>query len=139
MPRMQGWPRLLNQYIVDAQERYKQTGLVWGAFDCCTFVSDWVQIATGVDPMADYRGTYATRDAGFAKLAAVDGSLRAALGARVGSEVPIAFGARGDIALLGDGCGILFTSGARTAALFLGDGGFTMYRAEDCEVAFRVG
>ena len=139
MARVQGWPRLLNQYILDAQERYKRDGILWARFDCCTFVSDWVQVATGIDPMADYRGTYTTRAQAFAKLAAVDGSLRAALTKRVGVEVPMAFGARGDIALLGDGCGILFTSGARSNALFLGDGGFTLYRAEDCEVAFRVG
>lgn len=28
----------------------------WGHLDCCTFVMGWILAATGIDPMAQYRG-----------------------------------------------------------------------------------
>jgi hypothetical protein len=32
--------------------------LVWGEFDCCLVMSDWVLARSGIDLMADLRGTY---------------------------------------------------------------------------------
>jgi hypothetical protein len=126
---------MLSEFVVDVQERYKRDGFAWGERDCCVLWAEWVEKMTGVDHMADLRGKYSTR-AEALKLAG--GDLRSALAARLGPAVPMAQANRGDLALMGDAVGILFTSG-RLYALFLGEGGFTLHRAEDCDCAFHVG
>lgn len=132
--RPAGWPRTLSEYLLAAQAQYKRDGFAWGRFDCCTFGADWVVQMTGVDPLAEFRGKYSTREEAFAL---AGGNLRTALESKLGPAIPVAHAQRGDLALFGDAVGILFTSG-RLFALFLGEGGFTMYRAEDCDCAFHV-
>lgn len=137
--RVIGWQRALNVFLLEWQERYKQTGFVPGATDCAHFAGDWVLRLTGVDPLADYRGRYVTREAGEAMLAELDGSLLAALEKRFGAPIASAKAHRGDLAYKHDvGIGIYFTSGARMVALFLGEGGFVMHRAADTDHAFAV-
>ncbi|MGB3044533.1 MAG: hypothetical protein WBB98_15240 [Xanthobacteraceae bacterium] len=33
-----------------------------GSLDCAVFMADWIKLVTGVDPIADQRGRYATTD-----------------------------------------------------------------------------
>lgn len=137
--RVQGWQRTLNEYILNAQDRYRAAGFQYGAFDCVHFAADWVFRLTGDDHLAAYRGRYSTQAEGEALLAEIDGTLLEALKKRFGAPIHPAHAQRGDIAYLdGVGCGIYFTSGARMAALFLGDGGFVMHRARDTTHAFAV-
>ena len=137
--RIDGWQRALNAHILEAQERYRASGFRYGAFDCVHFAADWVLRLTGEDPLAAYRGRYATRIDGEALLAELDGTLLDALRKRFGEPLHPSHAMRGDIAYLdGVGCGIYFTSGARMAALFLGDGGFVLHRARDTTHAFAV-
>jgi hypothetical protein len=56
MSRYPNWPDLLAAFI----EARRSRPFVWGAHDCCLFAADWVAMATGKDPAADLRGTYAT-------------------------------------------------------------------------------
>lgn len=132
--RPAGWPRMLSEYVIGAQERYKRDGFAWGTFDCCTFTAAWVEMMTGEDKLAEFRGKYSTREEAFAL---AGGDLKAALERKLGPSVPMAHAQRGDVVLFGDAVGLAFTSG-RMYALFLGDGGFTMYRAEECDCAFHV-
>jgi len=136
--RAAGWPRLLNNYLIEAQKRYVTTGFEWGRFDCCTFVSDWVLRCTGVDPMADLRGKYSDRDQALALLE--QGSLATRLIQAFGEPIHWAESQRGDIAYRADlnACGIYFTSGSKKFALFLGDGGFSLHRPGETGLAFRV-
>lgn len=141
--RIPGWQRSLNEYVIEAQERYKRDGFAYGSFDCVHFAADWVLKLTGTDHLAAYRGQYATAEEGAEKLAELDGgSLRQALVNRFGEPVHPIKAMRGDIAYAQFGgqecCGILFTSGARMVALFLAEGGFALHRAQDVEHAFRV-
>lgn len=137
--RINGWQRALNVYILDAQERYKREGFKHGAFDCVHFAADWVARVTGEDPLAAYRGRYATQEQGEALLLELDGTLVDALTKRFGQPIHPAHAQRGDIAYkAGVGCGIYFTSGARMVALFLGDGGFVDIRARATDHAFSV-
>ena len=48
---------------------------VWGEADCCTSVCDVVLRLFGVDPMADLRGAYGSRDEADAVVEAVGGFL----------------------------------------------------------------
>lgn len=138
--RPANWPRLLNEYIVQAQARYREIGFKPGEFDCCTFAAGWVRLMTGVDHLAEYRGKYSTETEGRALIESVDGSLLEALTKRLGEPVHPSMAQRGDIALrVNDGaCGIYFTSGVRMLAVFLGEGGFVLHRIKDTDHAFRV-
>lgn len=139
MPRADRY-ELLNQYIIEAQERYKRNGFQWGRFDCVHFAGNWAKRQTGVDPLEGYRGAYKTQAAAAALLKDRDGTLYRALRHRFGNPVHPAFAQRGDIAYrkAEKACGIYFTSGARTMALFLSEGGFALIRARDTDWAFRV-
>lgn len=48
------WPLQLDKYLFLCSERRFE----WGVFDCLIFVSDWVHIACGFDPMEKARGRY---------------------------------------------------------------------------------
>lgn len=52
--RRQNWPTLLAAYI----EANRRRPFEWAKHDCGTFVSDWVRIACGYDPLAAVRGRY---------------------------------------------------------------------------------
>jgi hypothetical protein len=138
--RVSGWQRKLSEYIIASQDKYKREGFGYDRTHCVTFAGDWVQILTGIDPIADYRGQYTTEEEAKALLEQLDGTLYQALQKRFGDPVHPAKAQRGDIAYreAEKMCGIYFTSGARTVALFLGEGGFTLRRARETDHAFRV-
>jgi hypothetical protein len=54
--RRDNWPDLLSVYI----EEKRSEPFAWGSNDCCLFAADWVQIATGHDIAAQWRGSYTT-------------------------------------------------------------------------------
>lgn len=142
--RVQGWPRLLNQYLRSVDRRHAEATASGrdlfepGVFDCCIYVADWVELCTGVDPMSDYRDRYRRLDAGFALLKHGDRTLYNALRTRFGNPVHPAKAQRGDIAYRKDMLGIVFTSGSQLRALFLGQDGMSLYRPRDFRHAFRV-
>jgi hypothetical protein len=56
--------------------RAARTPFVWGTFDCCLWLADWVLERRGVDPAADLRGRYAS-ELGCARLLKRRGGLPA--------------------------------------------------------------
>ena len=46
----------LNEFLARARQRE----FIWGVHDCCLFAADWVLEQTGVDPAAQFRGTYSS-------------------------------------------------------------------------------
>lgn len=138
--RVQGWQRLLADYILECEERYKAEGFAWGRFDCVHFVGDWVQRCTGEDPISEYRDGYSTKEEADALLE-TEGGLYQALVKRFGEPVHPAKAHRGDIAYVEDisALGIFVSVGAKTHAIFLGEGGFAMHAAKHVTHAFRVG
>lgn len=141
MAMTNGRQRQLNEYIIEAQERYKRDGFAWGVFDCVAFAGDWARLVLGTDPLEAYRGRYQSTAEAFALLSKIDGTLLDALSRRFGEPIHPSQAHRGDIAyrIADSACGIYFTSGARMQALFLGEGGFVLQRARDTDHAFRVG
>ena len=49
---------MANLPLNDFLERATTRSWGWGTLDCCLFIADWVQEETGIDPAAEYRGTY---------------------------------------------------------------------------------
>lgn len=142
LQRKPEWQALLNVHLVESQRRYADHGLEWGVFDCCTFAADWVVSATGVDPLKDYRGAYASMEEAMTALRVNgDGALVRALTRLFGPPVAPALGKRGDLAFrkAERAVGIVATSGPRQVAYFLGDNGFAALRMRDIDGAFRVG
>lgn len=141
--RRAGWPRLLNEHLAEAQERYAVSGLTWGEFDCATFVSDWVmKCATRPrDPMAEYRGRYDSQETAMQVLRVNgDGTLMRAVASRIGKEVHPANAQRGDVAYIEkqDCLGIVIAVGVKTMAVFLSDGGLGYLPIGKVNKAFRV-
>lgn len=138
--RIQGWPRLLAEYLIACEDRYKAEGFSWGRFDCVHFVADWVQRCTGEDPLAEYREKYSTEEEAAALLEA-EGGMYQALVSRFGEPVHPSQAQRGDIAYVEsiNALGIFFNVGAKTQALLLGEGGFALHAARQVTHAFRVG
>ena len=131
----------MNEYLLQAQWRYQETGLVWGVFDCCTFAFDWVRLLTGVDPMADYRGRYASREEAI-RLFWENGDLTldGALARLLGEAVAPALSQRGDVAYRAEekAVGIMIAQGARQRGLFLGDSGLAALEMNAVTCAFRI-
>lgn len=75
------------QRLLDAVHDHARRPFAWGTADCCTWAFDAVQAVTGVDAIADLRGTYRTRWQALRVLWRV-GGLRGLLDARLPGRVP---------------------------------------------------
>ncbi|MEI8397262.1 MAG: hypothetical protein WCF85_21275, partial [Rhodospirillaceae bacterium] len=47
------WPVRLDRFLAERRDR----PFAWGSNDCCLFVLDWIELATGTRPF-DPRGLY---------------------------------------------------------------------------------
>ena len=54
--RPENWPEALAALV----EARRAVTFAWGTHDCLSFACDVVQLLTGKDPLATWRGTYAT-------------------------------------------------------------------------------
>lgn len=115
MTRKSTWEADLNAYLAAV----RKMPFRWGAHDCALYIAGAVEVMTGVDPAAAYRGQYST-ELGAAKalkkLGA--GTLEATLDA---TFPPIATGfiGRGDLAWNGESVGVCIGADA----LFVGEEG----------------
>lgn len=139
-PRVPNWPTLLNKYITDSVRQFKETGIVWGEFDCCTYAFDWAFLATGVDYMEDFRGHYKTEKGAFRALRDIgSGDLLSTVCDRMTAVAP-AFATRGDIAFHDEekALGIYISAGGRSHAAFMTDKGFATAEAVKVSHGFKV-
>lgn len=140
MNKRQGWPRQLNEYLQRAEVIYKRDGFRFGKFDCCVFVSDWVKLATGADPLAGLRGTYSDEAQADSLLSAQ--SLQGRLRSTFGEPIHPAKAHRGDIAYVSFGrgaLGIFLTVGVKMQAVILGEQGLVLAPYKRIEQAYKVG
>lgn len=76
----------------------------YGIWDCCLFACDAIQVMTGVDPAAEFRGRYdsaeSARALGSVRVIAEGTAARYAM-----PETPILHARRGDVALIRRGRG----------------------------------
>jgi hypothetical protein len=92
--RRQDWPQRLAEFNVSR----RRMPFTWGGNDCVTLAADWIEQATGTDPIADIRGW--TDALSAARTIEALGGLEAAITARLGEPIPPAFARRGDVVLL---------------------------------------
>lgn len=91
--RREDWPGRLAAFV----EARREMPFAWGAHDCVTMAADWIEQATGVDPIADLRGW----DDALSASRTIEslGGLKQAVTDRLGAEIPVAFAQRGDVVL----------------------------------------
>ncbi len=112
MRRLEDWPTQLGRTIDAAMTKEFQ----WGAHDCCLFACDCVEAMTGVDPMVEFRGAYASKREAVRALKARYGPLSETaetIARHLGApRVEANFAKRGDIGLIptedGDALGVLY-------------------------------
>ena len=139
--RIIDWQAQLNGYITDAQSRYKESGLVWGEFDCCTFAFDWVHLCTGLDPMKPLRGKYSSQDEALLALRKHgSGTLKKTVTDLMSAPLPPAQCRRGDIAYRSEekALGIIINQGHQMVAVFLSEGGFSVLPTRQVDCGFPV-
>lgn len=131
--RRQDWPERLAEFNV-ARRRMP---FAWGGNDCVTMAADWIEQATGTDPIADIRGWTDALSAG--RTIEALGGLEAAITARLGEPIPPAFARRGDVVLLDiagrETVGVVYG----THAMGPGEEGAVMVPMSVALAAWRVG
>lgn len=98
IPRLADWPERLAALV----EARRLAPFAWGSQDCCLFAADAVQAATGADPAAFWRGTYASEAEAEALLGmkGLEDRVAAVLAAFGARDCPAGFAQRGDVALV---------------------------------------
>lgn len=92
----------------------QNTPFEWGKFDCCVFIAGAIEIITGLDLYAKYRGGYES-ELGAAKIQKTVGTIEDTLDShfeRVGALQM----RRGDVGMLESGIMFLYFGGSKWAA-----------------------
>lgn len=142
--RRSDWVAALESYLIGCSTKHFR----YGDIDCALFAADWVQVATGVDLAAEYRGKYACAFGAARALKEIaHGGLIEAATRALGNPLAAPEGAhRGDIALapvvtetgrVGAALAIVDLSGARLVAL--GPSGLTRAPLTQATLAWSVG
>jgi hypothetical protein len=95
MTRHPDWLALLNAWVDANRSRV----YAWGDWDCVTAAADCVRTITGEDVLAGLEWDSA-RSA--LRVIEAEGGLSAAVSARLGEPIPVAFAQRGDVVLIVD-------------------------------------
>lgn len=89
-------------------EPLRARAFAWGQHDCCTFAAGAVEAMTGIDPMPEFRGRYATAIGSARALRRFGaGTLAGTLDTKF-EPVDAALAQRGDIVMSGGLLGICF-------------------------------
>jgi hypothetical protein len=132
MNRRHDWPERMNDALLAAQTFSE-------SYHCAIFVADVVKAMTDEDPLPERDETAA---AAYARMRRDGfGTLREAILARVGGEVPLAFAQRGDVILrVVDGQEALGICIGRMSAFIADDGeGLVFCPTLEQAAAFKVG
>ena len=88
------WPILLAKEVEAAVGR----PFLWGEHDCCLFAANCVEAMTGVDPMAEFRGTYDDQASAQEALETIgSGTLLETMKQKFGEPKPAVAAKRGDL------------------------------------------
>ncbi len=142
LQRHQNWPLKLRLYL----ESHASTQFAWGTADCCTFVCDWISLASGLDVYGDFRGKYNTKLGAYKAIKSVTGGSDEEAAAlyvtnKFGMKtVPVLFAQRGDVVLFdapeGKRLGIVSLHPGRS--VFLSDSGLKYEATAKCRLAWKV-
>ena len=110
-----------------------------GAHDCALFAASAIEVMTGTDLAAEWRGTYRTLKAGQSALEAAGYSDHVALAAALLPEIPPALAGVGDLAVLpGEGGTAAFGIVQGENVYALAPNGLVVLSRMHIERAFRV-
>lgn len=130
-PRLSNWEAALAEYL--AAKRAEP--FAWAANDCCTFAAGAVIAMTGVDPIPEFRGRYATRIGAARALRTIaDSDLRAVLDVKF-EPVSLGQARRGDLAFAQDSVGVI----VGPFAWFVAEAGLERIPLAQWKRAWRVG
>lgn len=138
MTRFEDWPSRLHTFLEAARGR----PFSWGRWDCCILAADAVQVLTGTDPLAPFRGRYRSAR-GAARLLKPLGGLAGGCTALLGTPIAPLLAQRGDIVLIEDGpggrlaCGVVDLTGRAVACP--GDAGLLFVPLARARHAWRIG
>jgi hypothetical protein len=93
--RNEGWESLLAQQIAEARGKTFE----WGVHDCVLWCADWIGKVTGIDPAAEWRGTYSTEEEAQAILGSLGFASTSELASHHLEEKPVSMASRGDLML----------------------------------------
>ena len=131
MTRYPDWAPRLNDYLRGVQEK----AFEYGSHDCCTLAAGAVEAMTGEDPMAEFRGQYATREEADEALQIIGaGTLYRTLRKKFGKPVDGCRGRKGDIAFHEGACGIVLGR----FAVVIGEEGLATVGIRQLDRAFRL-
>jgi hypothetical protein len=121
----------VNEYI----ESVKGEGYELGVFDCCTFAAGAVEAMIGVDPMAEFRGTYSTIAEYRQALKTIGkGTLYKTLVSKFGKPVNGCRGVKGDVAWHDRNCGVVLGY----YAMFIAERGFVYVPVTKLQRVFQL-
>lgn len=132
--RLPDWMTRLSDLVVSRMHM----PFAWGAHDCCLWAADTVRAVTGVDPMADLRGSYDSEIGAARVLVRLGRNLGQIVGDRLGCETLVTLAQPGDVglAIQADGMPALVSN---VGAHWLGAGvqGLVGVDPADIRVAWR--
>lgn len=94
--RVDGWETRL----MEAVQRHDSMPLEYGTSDCIIHIADCIEAVTGEDPMASYRGAYASEEEAGELLVSLGASDVEELLESLYEEVPPALARRGDVGVV---------------------------------------
>lgn len=143
LARKHNWQSALDRFLLDHQcDKFS-----YGTWDCCLFVCDAIQVMTGVDVAAPFRGAYDSRTKAMTAVRKYTGkaSVRAVVEKVTADNamlpVPILRAQRGDVVLIRRGArdfslGIVALNGQD--AVVLAPGGIARIPVADAIQGWRV-
>ena len=131
MSRISTWETALADYLASK----RNAPFEYGSHDCCSFSGGAIEVMTGTDPMAEFRGQYDSLKTSIKALREIgEGDLEKTLDAKF-ETIPIGFAQRGDLAFFDDCVGIV----AGAFAWFVSDDGLERVERSMWDKAWRVG
>lgn len=124
----------LNELIAEWEAR----PFAFGESDCALWVAAWVEVATGEDFGAPFRGRYSTAEGAARALREHGaGTLEATITAALGDPVPLAMLGRGDVVMSHErAAGVVMPRGALTMIEGVGMGWMTR---DEWRIGWKVG
>lgn len=133
MQRLNDWPTLLANFIEARRER----AFSWGESDCCLFVCDAIEVITGVDPGARWRGLYSS-ERGARRVLRDNGGVVGLATLILGAPVPTALAGRGDVVVIDtpNGDALAMSTGSVIAAQ--GESGIEFHPITAAKAAWKI-
>lgn len=120
MKRFEDWPSRLAAFVDES----KTKPFAYGTWDCCIAVCDAIQVMTGKDPGALFRGQYSTALGATREMLEISGGGVERTAVVIAAsfdmpEIPVLRAGRGDVVLVpvdeGDALGFVYLTGVSIA------------------------